>query len=72
MPDSRNERNRLYDAMGAEPVTRGSMPQSWKENQEYAEHVRNGGERDTFKNIDISGGKKVIDQLRKGNVRIPS
>jgi len=71
MPDNRRDRNKMYEQMGAEPVTRGTMPQSWKENQEYAEHIRNGGERDTFKNIDISGGEKVIAQLRKSNVRIP-
>lgn len=72
MPDNRTERNKLYERLGAEPVTPGTMPAQWKEDREYAEHVKNGGQREGFKQIDISGGEKVIDKLRKGDIRIPS
>lgn len=44
-PDNRGDYHRVLTALGSEPVTRGTMPASWKEDQQYLEHVQNGGER---------------------------
>lgn len=70
MPETRSEYKSLCDKMGIEPVTSKTMPEQWKQDQEYLQHVRNGGERDTATNTDISRGPKVKDMLRESNVRI--
>lgn len=70
MPESRREYVKLCDSMGIEPVTAKSMPEPWKQDQEYLQSVRSGGARDTSNNADISQGPKVADMLRDSNVRI--
>lgn len=45
MPTSRREFHKLCEAKGIEPVSRASMPQSWRDAAQYAKHVREGGER---------------------------
>ena len=46
MPDSRTEYYRELDKIGAEPVSKQTMPESWKENAAYKKHVATGGDRD--------------------------
>lgn len=67
-PQSRTQRNMVFDAIGCEPVTRGTMPEQWKCDQEYREHRQHGGERDaTFEKTQTGskpGTVTVLDQLR--------
>ena len=69
-PDSRGKRNAVFDALGCEPVTPGTMPEQWKWHQEYAEHKRHGGEplpNDGY--VAPKGTVTVLDQLRKSNAK---
>lgn len=71
MPASKSELYKEYDARGIEPVTRKTMPEAWKADQEFADAVRHGEIVEQPKPTpDISRGTKVLDQLRKSNVRI--
>jgi hypothetical protein len=74
MPDNRADYHRLLAAKGCEPVTPGTMPEQWKENQAYREHVTSGGDRDAaFEQPQpATCGKTVLQQLRESDVRIPS
>lgn len=76
MPDNRRDYQRLLDEKGCEPVTPATMPEPWKENQQYREHVMNGGDRDpkfeTAPSAPPVKTKTVLQQLRESNVRIPS
>ncbi len=68
MPDSKSELFREYEQRGIEPVTRKTMPEAWKADQEYAAAVRSGEKIEKPK-PDISKGVTVLEQLRKSNVR---
>lgn len=71
MPDTKAKLHAEYERRGIEPVTPKTMPDQWKENQEYAASVRAGGARDTEPKIDISKGPTVRGLLRESNIRIP-
>jgi hypothetical protein len=75
MPDNRRDYHAILAEKQCEPVTRGTMPEVWKQEQQYREHVINGGERD--KNFESPPPapvktKTVLQQLRESNVKIPS
>lgn len=75
MPDNRRAYHDILTAKQCEPVTPGTMPEVWKAEQQYREHVMNGGERDqNFESPKPTAtvGKSVLQQLRESNVRIPS
>lgn len=67
-PQTRGERNAVFEAIGCEPVTRGTMPEAWKRDREYHEHRQHGGERDMAFEKTQSGSKPgtvtVLDQLK--------
>lgn len=71
-PDNRSDYHRVLTALGCEPVTRKTTPTSWKEDQQYLEHVQHGGER-----LPRDGapepkpvGVTVSEQMRKSNFRV--
>jgi len=75
MPDNRADYHRLLAEKQCEPVTRGTMPAQWRDEQQYLEHVKHGGERD--KSFESPAPppvktKTVLEQLRESNVKIPS
>ena len=75
MPDSRRQYEKQLAAMGAEPVSRATMPTVWKENLEYAAYVKSGGERVTSfekaRHPATGPGKlTVLEQLKKSGVKI--
>lgn len=69
MPDNKRALYKEYERRGIEPVTRKTMPEAWKADQEYAAAVRAGESREKPK-TDISKGTSVTEQLRNSNVRI--
>jgi len=74
-PQSRGERDKVFAALNCEPVTRGTMPEAWKRDQEYHEHTKHGGARDfAFERAQCgsrAGSTTVLSQLRESNVKIP-
>lgn len=71
-PDTRAKRDATFTALGCEPVTRKTMPESWRWHQEYAEHKRRGGEPLPNDGAAATPGKlTVLDQLRRSGVKIP-
>jgi putative FmdB family regulatory protein len=76
MPDTRREYYQQLEAIGAEPVSKATEPVQWKENREYAEHVKTGGDRDTkFEKAahpdSKPGNLTVLQQLKTSGVKIP-
>ena len=74
MPESRKEYERELAAVGCEPVSPHTMPQAWKDNIAYKQHVESGGERDrafeTQRHPAAVKAPTVLEQLKKSDVRI--
>jgi hypothetical protein len=75
-PDNRRDYYRELDRIGAEPVSRATEPAVWKENREYAQHVKTGGERvKSFEKAAHPATKRgeltVLQQLKQSGVKIP-
>jgi hypothetical protein len=69
-PDNRQAYNATCERLGCEPVTRKTMPEAWKDDQAYAEHVTHGGAPEPYDGRPPTAGKlTVLDQLKKSNVR---
>lgn len=62
-PDNRADYQRACAERGCEPVTPRTMPQAWKDDQAYREHVEHGGER-SAPELPKPSGIGVLDQLR--------
>ena len=71
-PDTRADYRRVLDGLGCEPVTAKTMPERWKEDRQYLEHVQHGGER-----LPRDGapepkpvGMTIREQMDKSNFRV--
>ena len=76
-PDTRTERDRLLTEKGWEPVTPGNEPAIFRENRQYLEHLRTGGERDrafeaTPPEPPTKGTVTVRSQMDAANFKVPS
>jgi hypothetical protein len=72
-PDNRRDYYAALEQRGCEPVTRATMPERWKRDQEYLDHVRTGGERIDAEEHPPPGpavGVRVLDQMRKTGFRV--
>ena len=74
MPDSGKEYYKQLESIGAEPVSPKTMPEPWKDNVAYQQHVSHGGERDArFEKAPhpatSQGSVTVRDQLRRSGIR---
>lgn len=74
MPDTRKAYEKELASLGAEPVSRQTMPESWKQNEAYKKHVESGGERieaiEKAAHPAAKPGPTVLEQLKKSNVTI--
>jgi hypothetical protein len=76
MPDDRNGVRSAFDAIGAEPVTRKTMPKAWKQDQAYRKHVLETGQRieREEKGPPVSErkpvGVTVSEQLRRSGIKV--
>jgi len=72
MPETQRDYYKRLESIGAEPVTPKTMPQQWKDNAAYLEHVRHGGERERKPSVADRApiGTRVADQLRASQVKI--
>lgn len=66
-PDNRKDYYQALEERGCEPVTAGTMPTRWKEDQAYLAHVTSGGERIKSEEQPPPGqavGMRVVDQMK--------